>query len=81
MPKSTENISKLNVLTGILNFVVQIQDYKSSDRIVRGFKCQNFGHKAEFCHIKDRCVECARESQHRLFNEDTAHSALHISTQ
>jgi len=22
------------------------------------FKCQNFSHKAEFCHIKDRCVKC-----------------------
>jgi hypothetical protein len=69
------NINNLKQLTGILNFVIRIQDYKSSDRIMQCFKCQNFGHKAEFCHIKDRCVKCAGEHNTRLCTKDAAHPA------
>ena len=74
VPKSTDNSSKRKGLTGILNFVVHVQDYKSSDRIVKCFKCQNFWHKTEFCHIKDRCVKCAGNHNIRLCNKEAAHS-------
>jgi len=70
-----DNINTLKQLTGILNFVIRIQDYKSSERIMQCFKCQNFGHKAEFCHIKDRCVKCAGQHNTRLCTKDAAHPA------
>ena len=73
IPKKPENINNLKHLTGILNFVIRIQDYKSSDRIMQCFRCQNFGHKAEFCHIKDRCVKCAGQHNTRACNKDAAH--------
>ena len=41
IPKKPDNINTLKQLTGILNFVIRIQDYKSSDRIMQCFKCQN----------------------------------------
>ena len=57
--KRPEYINNLKQLTGILNFVIRIQDYKTSERIMQCLKCQNFCDKAEFCHIKNRCVKCA----------------------
>ena len=75
VPKNPDNIGKLKNLTDILNFVVRIQDYKFSDRIVQCFKCQNFGHKAELCHIRDRCVKCAGDHNTRVCTKDTAHPA------
>ena len=75
VPKNPDNIGKLKNLTGILNFVVRVQDYKSSDRIVQCFKRQNFGHKAQFCRIKDRCVKCAGDHNTRVCTKDAAHPA------
>ena len=37
------------------------------------FRCQNVGHEAEFCHIKDRCVKCAGEHNTRACTKDSAH--------
>ena len=59
MPKRPENINYLKQLTGILNFVIRIQDYRTSERIMQCFKCQNVGQKAEFFYIKDRSVKSA----------------------
>ena len=75
VPKNSDNIAKIKNLTGMLNFVVRIQEYKSSGRVVQCFKCQKFGHKAEFCHIKDRCVKCAGDHNTRLCTKDAAHPA------
>ena len=72
VPKNPDTIGKLKNLTGILNFVVRIQDYKSSDRVVQCFKCQNFCYKAEFCIIKDRCVKCARAHNTRDCTKEAA---------
>ena len=57
--KATENVTKLKSLAVIRNFIIKIQDYKTTDRRVQCFKCQEFAHKAEFCHIKNKCVNCA----------------------
>ena len=37
-----ENINNLKQLTGTLNFVIRIQDYKTSECIMQCFKCKNF---------------------------------------
>ena len=57
VPKRPENINTLKQLTGILNFVIRIQDYKTSDRI----KCAG-EHNTRVC-TKDaahpaRCANC-----------------------
>ena len=75
VPKRPENINTLKQLTGILKFVIRIQGQKILDRIMQCFKCQTFGHKVEFCHIKDRCVKCAGEHNTRVCTKDAAHSA------
>ena len=59
IPKIEENIENFKSVTVILNFFILIQDYKASERVLQCFRCQNFGHKAEFCFIKEICVKCA----------------------
>ena len=51
--RTQENIIKLKILMGILNSLIRIQDYKTTKKIIRCFRCQGFGHKAE------KCVKCA----------------------
>jgi Arginine methyltransferase-interacting protein, contains RING Zn-finger len=64
--KTEENITKLKATTGILNFLVRIQDYKTAtNKIIQCFRCQNFGHKAEFCNIAEKCVKCAGDHSSR----------------
>ena len=52
--RNEENINLLKSTTGILNFLIKIQDYKSKDRIMQCFRCQEFGQKAEFCNEMNR---------------------------
>ena len=57
--KSTENLAILKQVRGIHHFTIKIQDFRSQDdRSMQCFRCQDFGHKAEFCNLKDRCVKC-----------------------
>ena len=54
--KKHEDINNLKQLRRILNFVIRIKVYKTSERIMQCFKCQNFDHKVEFSHVKDRYI-------------------------
>ena len=49
----------LKMITGILNFVINIKDYRTTNRIMQCFRCQAFDHKAGFCNTGDCCVKCA----------------------
>ena len=74
--KNKENLNKFKSIIGINNFFkIKIQDYKTTDRIFQCFKCQQFGHKSEFCHIKDRCVKCAGQHNTRDCKKDATHPA------
>ena len=47
--KNPENIARLTGLTGILNFVIRIRDFKQKgNQGIQCFRCQGFGHKADF---------------------------------
>jgi len=59
LDKTPENLNKFKALKGILNFVIRVDDYRAPKRPIQCFKCQTYGHKAEFCHLKERCVKCA----------------------
>ena len=69
-PKIEENIENFKSVTGIMNFLIRIQGYKASERVLKCFRCQNFGHKAEFCFIKERCVKCAGNHNTRECTKD-----------
>ena len=45
----------LSALTGLLHFRVRIEDLKSTDRVFQCFRCQEFGHTANFCKFAVRC--------------------------
>ena len=60
--KTKDNITKLHEIRGIHHFLIKIQDFTSTNKSMQCFRCQNFGHKAEFCNMKDRCVKC--DGQH-----------------
>jgi len=70
--KTEENITLLKKTTGILNFVIKIQDYRATNRVMQCFRCQGFGHKADFCNIKDCCVKCAGDHQSRTCTKDSS---------
>ena len=57
--KTLENIGNLKALTGICNFRIRIEDYRAPKRQLQCFRCQNHGHRAEYCNLKQRCVKCA----------------------
>ena len=57
--KTLENIGNLKALTGICNFRIRIDDYRALKRQLQCFRCQNHGHRAEYCNLKQRCVKCA----------------------
>ena len=42
---------------GILNLVIKIQDYKSKERVIKYFMCQECGYQAECCNSKDKCAK------------------------
>jgi hypothetical protein len=57
--KNPENIARLMGLTGILNFVIRIRNFKQKgDQAIQCFRCQGFGHKSDYCNLKDKCVKC-----------------------
>ena len=68
--RNEENINPLKKTTGTLNFLIKVQDYKSKERVMQCFRCQEFGHKAEFCNIKDKCVKCARDHSSRTCTKE-----------
>ena len=71
--KNPENIAKLTGLTGILNFVIRIRDFKQKgNQAIQCFRCQGFGHKADFCNINDKCVKCAGNHSSRTCDKDAA---------
>ena len=59
IPKAQEEINKLKNITGIMNFRTRIEDYRGQSGLQQCFKCQKYGHKANFCFLDARCVKCA----------------------
>jgi len=56
--KTPENMQKLKSLTGILFFKIKIEDLKTKKKEIQCFRCQKYGHKADFCQLKQKCVKC-----------------------
>ena len=50
--KAEQNIQNLKKIVVINHFSIRFEDFKASNRLMQCFKCQNFGHKAEFCNLK-----------------------------
>ena len=57
--KAMENIANLKALTGLNHFRIRITDYRAPKRQLQCFRCQSHGHKADFCHLQQRCLKCA----------------------
>ena len=68
--KTHENVEELKIINSILKFVVRIQEYKVTNKLVQCFRCQGFLHLAEYCNIKDKCVKCARDHPPRTCIKD-----------
>ena len=56
--KSKKNLDPLKEVREIVHFHIRIEDFKNFSKCIQCFRCQNFGHKVEFCNQKDRCVKC-----------------------
>ena len=42
----------------LFHFTIRFEEFKARRGTVQCFRCQNFGHKAEFCNLKTQCVKC-----------------------
>lgn len=51
----------IHKLTGLFHLKLTIEDYKFKQGPLQCYKCQGFGHKADACFIKPKCVKCAKE--------------------
>ena len=56
--KTPENIQNIKSLTGILFFKIKIEDLRTKKKEIQCFRCQKYGHKADFCQLKQKCVKC-----------------------
>ena len=71
--KNSENVKCLLGLTEILNFVIRIRDFKQKiNQAIQCFRYQGFGHKADFCHLNDKCVKCEGSHSSRICDKDAA---------
>jgi len=59
--REDENIKKLKQLTGILNFRIRVEDLRVTKKDIQCFRCQRYGHKADFCQLKRKCVKCGED--------------------
>ena len=59
VPRSEEATQKLKNVRGLFEFTVKFEDFKARSSTLQCFRCQSFGHKAEFCNLKEQCVKCA----------------------
>ena len=59
--RDEENIKKLKQLTGILNFRIRVEDLRVTKKDIQCFRCQRYGHKADFCQLKRKCVKCGED--------------------
>lgn len=50
---------KMKELTGLFNLRIKIEDYSGSSTPMQCFRCQRFGHKAQWCNLQPKCVKCA----------------------
>jgi hypothetical protein len=69
--KAKENIDKLKGIRGIHNFIIKIQDFTSTNKSILCFRCQNVGHKVEFCNMRDRCLKCDGQHNTRTCSKAT----------
>ena len=57
--KNPENIAKILGLTGTLNFVIRVRDFKKKgNQAIQRFCCQGLGHKTDFYNLRGKCVKC-----------------------
>ena len=59
--RDDNNIRKIKQLTGILNFRIRIEELKVTKKDIQCFRCQRYGHKADFCQLKRKCVKCGED--------------------
>ena len=55
----------LRALTGLLHFRISVEDLKSKDTASQCFRCQEFGHHADFCKFPAKCNICAADHDSR----------------
>ena len=51
----------LRALTGLLHFRVTVEDLKYKDIVSQCYRCQEFGHPADFCKFPVKCSICAED--------------------
>lgn len=57
--KYIENTPNMKHLTGIQHYRIHIEDYIGKSGPVQCYRCQNFGHQAQYCTLNPRCMKCA----------------------
>ena len=63
--KSAASVASLKSITGLLHFRVHIEDYRGRTSVQQCYRCQKFGHKANFCSMRPRCAKCAEDHNTR----------------
>ena len=63
--KSAASVSALKAITGLLHFRVHVEDYRGRTSVQQCYRCQKFGHKANYCSMRPRCAKCAEEHNTR----------------
>ena len=57
--KKNEAIAALKAIAAIDHIKIRFEDYKGRSNVQQCYRCLHFGHKANQCQMKYRCLRCA----------------------
>ena len=57
--KKNEAIAALKAIAAIDHIKIRFEDYKGRSSVQQCYRCLHFGHKANQCQMKYRCLRCA----------------------
>ena len=65
-PKQAEALISGGLICQKTGIIFKVEEFRITPSIQQCFKCQGFGHKAQNCTKKQKCVVCGEAHSHRL---------------
>ena len=64
-PKQAEALISWELICRKTGIVFKVEEFRITPSIQQCFKCKGFGHKAQNCTIKQKCVVCGEAHSHK----------------
>ena len=64
-PAETEALLSQNLVCNVTGIVYKVEEFRQSVSVRQCFNCQCFGHSAQNCKSKQKCVICGENHSHK----------------